>query len=104
MRAEDKDRGVYSKEERRKVRAERGETVNLCKDTHLSEHRLIHLIVPVPAIAHQVDDNVLVVSCPPFGCHITHMHHRLGIICIHMKYWSTHHLQGKMARRDRLGD
>ena len=66
--------------------------MNLCEDTHLSQHRFIHLIVAVSAVADQVDNNVLVVSCSPLGCHCTHMHHCLRIISIHMKYWSTHHL------------
>ena len=60
--------------------------------THLCEHRLVHLIVAMATVAHQVHHHILAILLPPLGCNRTHVHHSLRVIRIDMKYWSTHHL------------
>ena len=60
--------------------------------THLCEHGLVHLIVAMATVTHQVHYHILAILPPPLGCNRTHMHHGLRVIRIHVKYWSTHHL------------
>ena len=60
--------------------------------THLSEHGFIHFIVPMPPIADQVNDHILVEGLSPLCSHLTHMHHSLWVIGIHMEDGSRHHL------------
>ena len=59
---------------------------------HLSEHGFIHFIVAMPPIADQVNDHVLVEGLSPLCSHLTHMHHSLRVIGIHMEDGSRYHL------------
>ena len=60
--------------------------------THLSEHRLIHLIMAVLPVADQVNDDVLVEGLSPLCSHLAHMNNSLWIISVHMEDGSRHHL------------
>jgi hypothetical protein len=51
----------------------------------LGEHRLVAFIVPEPAIAEDVDDDVLVELLAKFGRHLGGMDHRLGVVAIDVK-------------------
>ena len=79
----------------------------------MGEHGLVHFIVAKPPVTHlqhthtktdgilqsdrrkrfylfspatdQVDDHVLVEGASPLSGDLTHIHHRLGVICVHVE-------------------
>ena len=59
---------------------------------YLSEHGLIHLIVTMSSVGYEVNHHVLTVLVSPLCCYVTHMHHSLRVICIHMEDWGLHYL------------
>ena len=48
----------------------------------------------VSSITDQINNDVLVVGGPPLGSHLTHMHHCLRVVSIHVEDGGGHHLWG----------
>lgn len=57
----------------------------------LREHRLVDLIVSVAAVAHDVDHHVLMEGSAPLGGDVAHVHHRLGVIAVHVEDRGVHY-------------
>ena len=51
----------------------------------LGEHGLIYLVVSVLAVAHQVDDHVLMPGGAPLGGNVSHQHHGLRVVRVHVE-------------------
>lgn len=45
-----------------------------------------------PAIANDVDYNILLVAVSPIGCHQASLDHCIRVVCIDMDDWSAHGL------------
>lgn len=56
----------------------------------LSEHWLINLVVPVAAVADDVDDHVLVEGRTPFRSDVAHVHHCLWIVAVDVEDRRVH--------------
>jgi hypothetical protein len=76
----------------------------------LRERGLVGLVVPVPPVAEQVDDDVLVERLPELEGEPHHPHRRLGVVPVHVEDRRLHHLghvgrvDGRPARRGRGGE
>lgn len=57
----------------------------------LGEHGLIDLVVAVPAVAHQIDDDILVEGSSPLGRHVTDVIHTFRIISVNMENGCVYH-------------
>jgi hypothetical protein len=51
----------------------------------LREGGLVQLVVAVPAVAHQVDDDVALEVLPVLARQLKHAHHRLGVVRVHVE-------------------
>ena len=71
----------------------------------LGEGRLQRLVVAEAAVAHHVDHDILVEQLAEFGRDAGAMHHRFGIVAIHMEDRRLHHQRdvGAIGRGTRIG-
>ena len=57
----------------------------------LGEHGLVNLVVSVLAVAHQVDNHVLMPGGAPLGGNVGHQHHGLRVVRVYVENWGVHH-------------
>mmetsp|Transcript_51880 Transcript_51880/g.153010 ORF Transcript_51880/g.153010 Transcript_51880/m.153010 type:complete len:285 (-) Transcript_51880:92-946(-) len=74
----------------------------------LREHRLVELVVPVLAVAHDVNDDVALKLLPPHGRHLAAARDRLEVVAVDVEDRRLDRLGhvgavGRRARRARVG-
>ena len=68
---------------------------DLTVEHRLREHRLVDLVVPVLAVADQLDDNIRLERLAPLGRQLEDLDHILHVIAVHVEHRDVEACRGR---------